>query len=265
MQVVDKADRALHGALRRIYWRFGAGEPIRERIERRRLRKRNLYSIEIVYRSNDASRLSILCDLYGSDKGELQKGSQLRRWPAHTYADFYEMLFEQKREAVRSVLECGMGTNDPSLVSSMGMKGQPGASLRVWRDYFPQADVVGIDIDRDILFTEDRIQTYYCDQASAQSVTEFKRAASMPAESVDIIIDDGLHEFHAGKTLFENTFDLLKGDGLYIIEDVSMRDREIYDEYFSNCHEKLFFQIVKLYRPGVALWDNSLIVIRKTP
>ena len=186
MRVVNKIDRRLHGTLRRIYWRVGAAEPIRERVERMRLRKRNPFSMEIVYRSNAASQLSSLCDLYGSDKGELQKGesSRLRTWPVQTRRDFYEMLFEHKREAVRSVIECGVGTNNPSLESSMGMMGKPGASLRVWRDYFPQADIVGIDIDKAILFTEDRIQTYYCDQTNAQSVKEFKMSRYKPVWSI---------------------------------------------------------------------------------
>ena len=50
-----------------------------------------------------------------------------------------------------------------------------------------------------------------------------------------------------------------------VIEDVTMRDRKAYDEYFSDCQEKLFFQIVKLHRPGVALWDNSLYNYQKKP
>jgi hypothetical protein len=112
--------------------------------------------MEIVNRKNDASRLSSLRDLYGSDKGELQKGesSCLRTWPVPTHTDFYEMLFERKQEAVRSVIACGLGTNNPSLESSMGMMGKPAARLRVWRDDFPQADIVGINIDKAILFTE---------------------------------------------------------------------------------------------------------------
>ena len=42
--------------------------------------------------------------------------------------------------------------------------GKPGASLRVWRDYFPNAIIYGADIDKDILFAEERIKTFYIDQ-----------------------------------------------------------------------------------------------------
>ena len=34
----------------------------------------------------------------------------------------------------------------------MGIKGKPGASLRVWKDYFPNANIIGVDIDENILF-----------------------------------------------------------------------------------------------------------------
>jgi hypothetical protein len=104
--------------------------------------------MEIMYRKNDRSELSRLCDLYRTDKGEVGKRGLSYPWPVHTYADFYEMLFERKREAVRVVIECGVGTGNPSLKSSMGIYGKPGASLRVWRDYFAHADIVGIDIDK---------------------------------------------------------------------------------------------------------------------
>lgn len=270
-QFVEKLDSAvMNGRLRRAYEHAERmAQPVYERVERRALRKRNPFCMEIMYRKNNRSELSRLCNLYGSDKGDLK--GEVWSWPpgcgpdmpAHTYADFYEMLFEQKRRAVRLVVECGVGTDNPNLESSMGIKGKPGASLYAWRDYFPNADIVGIDIDKDILFTEERISTYYCDQADAQSVKEFKNASFLAAASVDIIVDDGLHEFHAGKCLFEGIFELLKPDGMYIIEDVTRHDRKTYDQYFAGRQDELSFQIVNLHRPNIALWDNSLIVIRK--
>jgi SAM-dependent methyltransferase len=249
--------------------------PIYERVERRALHHRNPFCIEVLYRKNDASELSRLCDLHGSDKGQLNKENHLYPWPSHTYADLYEMLFEQKREAVRLVVECGLGTNNPNpqLSSAIGTFADPGAtnrvwsesggSLRVWRDYFPHADVIGIDIDKDVLFTEDRIRTFYCDQADPQSVKDFKAAAALQPASVDIIIDDGLHEFGAGRCLFENVFDLLKPDGVYVIEDVQMQDLHAYDRYLAGLQNELVFQVVNLHRPGLPLWDNSLVVVRK--
>jgi hypothetical protein len=113
------------------------------------------------------NELSLLCDLYGSDKGSLCGRT------AHTYTSFYEYLFSNIRSDVKLVLECGLGTNNPNIPSNMGKNGQPGASLRVWRDYFPNAQIIGVDIDKDILFTENRIETRYIDQTSSETIMEF--------------------------------------------------------------------------------------------
>ena len=230
-----------------------------ERIERGSMRKRNPFCIEIMYRKNNSSELSRLCNLYGTDKGGSERDDW--PWPIRTYADFYEMLFGQNRMAIRSVVECGLGAwrhADPD-----AGRRPAGASLRMWRDYFPHADIIGIDIDRKILFTDERITTYYCDQTDAQSVKDFVTTASLATESVDIIIDDGLHEFRAGTCLFENIFGLLKPDAVYVIEDIAMHDRKAYDTYFAARQDELSFQIVNLHRPKSALRDNVLIVIRK--
>ena len=53
------------------------------------------------------------------------------------------------------VFEFWVGTNNPNLASSMGVLENPGASLRDWRDYFPNALVFGADIDIEILFTDE--------------------------------------------------------------------------------------------------------------
>src|SRR3546814_2496627 len=75
----------------------------------------------------------------------------------------------------------------------MGVHGKPGASLRVWRDYFPKAEIVGFDIDENILFQEDRIRTFACDQASPDSVEKLLIAAALRDGSVDVIIRSEEH------------------------------------------------------------------------
>ena len=43
----------------------------------------------------------------------------------------------------------------------MNINGKPGASLRAWRDYFENALIYGADIDKNILFKENRINTFF--------------------------------------------------------------------------------------------------------
>ncbi len=215
------------------------------------------HKIVIRYKKDVSSVLGALCDEYGSDKGENKSTGHPYHWPSHTYADFYSLLFDQRRNSVRQVFECGIGTNNPDLVSSMGQEGKPGASLRVWRDYFPHASILGADIDRSVLFEDGRISTRHVDQTDPRSVQELWK--SVDTESFDLMIDDGLHVYTAGICLFENSFHKLAAGGIYVIEDVMPADLVRYQSYFSDKSHTL--QYVKLARNRTLHTDNNLIVI----
>jgi hypothetical protein len=173
----------------------------------------------LVYSSTQHNNfVAQLCDLYGSDKGTASINPEfIGGWTYHDYTKIYEMVFHAIRFNVTRILEVGIGTNNPTIQSSMGINGTPGASLRVWRDYFPLAEVIGIDIDSDILFSENRIQTFQCDQTDPISIGNFLNAC--PTKEFDIIIDDGLHTEEAAQIFFENTYTKLVTKGLYFIED----------------------------------------------
>lgn len=200
-------------------------------------------SIHINYDSNPQSDLARLCDEYGTDKGELTPNSNPYPWPSHNYSDFYELIFSAKRNSVKSLLECGIGTPNTDIPNNMGEEGNPGASLRVWRDYFFNADVTGIDIDPEVMFSEKRIDTYCVDQTSEDSIRNFLNKKEI---DFDIIIDDGLHEFHANVSLFENTIDRLNEDGIYIIEDVSYHNLNEYKKYFIDDLEEYHAKFIDL-------------------
>jgi SAM-dependent methyltransferase len=222
------------------------------------------YGFDIQYQKNDSSLLNSLADTYGSDKGEISSGLKPYKWASHNYADFYDLVFRLRRSDVKSVIECGLGTNNPSLISTMGLNGKPGASLRMWRDYFPTANIVGCDIDSDVLFSDERIKTYHCDQTSAESINNFLKNAEIVEDSVDIIIDDGLHEYHAGICFFENMIRYLRRDGIYIIEDVKHRSMFEYKNYFHENADSFDASFIYLKAP-LRNWgdDNNLIYITR--
>lgn len=218
------------------------------------------YRIVSYYQKDKSCELLRLCDVYGSDKGELREEGHPYPWPSHTFADYYSRLFSHCRENVRNVFECGLGTNNPDLLSSMGVSGKPGASLRIWRDYFPNAMIYGADIDESILFQEDRIRTFYIDQLDPTAIENFWRKVGI--SGFDFIIDDGLHTFEGGSTLFLHSVDRLAANGIYIIEDVGAADLLRYKEFFGS--RDFVVEYVCLFRPNVALLDNSLVVVRKS-
>ena len=162
------------------------------------------------------------------------------------------------------MFECGIGTNNSDVESNMSSNGKPGASLRVWRDYFPNAQIIGADIDDRILFNEDRIKTYKVNQRDASSIE--KMWTAIDRNNFDIIIDDGLHTLDAGETFFLNSFKKLKKGGIYIIEDVDLN----YLYELKNSLKKFDPEVVILKNEYFGqnlidernINDNNLIVIR---
>ena len=202
--------------------------------------------------------LSVLCDIYGSDKGSMYND-------CHTYTLEYFYLFHKIRDNVEMVFECGIGTNNPKLPSSMGLYGQPGASLRVWRDYFKNAQIVGVDIDKKILFEEGRIHTAYIDQTDPKEIEElFHSLFNKYQKLFDIMIDDGLHTFEAAICLFENSFHYLANNGYYIIEDMGYSDIPRFEKYFSDCkyNKEIIVDIKAMYTQRKP--NNNIIILQKT-
>ena len=139
----------------------------------------------------------------------------------------------------KKIFECGIGSNNPLLESNMTLNGKPGASLRVWRDFFPNAKVYGADVDRKTLFTEDRILTYYVDQFNKLSIEEMW--IEINEKNFDLIIDDGAHYFDANINFYEKSFDKLRKDGFYIIEDIRLSEIKRFYNYFEDTKNSVEF------------------------
>ena len=211
-----------------------------------------------IYFDEHQNSLAELCEKYGSDKGFINLDKKKNyNWKPHTYSTIYHDLFSHCKDNINLIFECGIGSNNEMLVSNMTGEGKPGASLRVWRDYFKNAGIYGADIDKNILFQEDRIKTFYVDQLNKESIKSMWN--NIKINNFDIIIDDGLHTFESGIILFENSFEKLRKDGIYIIEDVKY-------SYFNN-----LMKYLKRFNPrGIELnykkenyFDNNLIIIKK--
>lgn len=207
----------------------------------------------------DATDLCKIMKKHGSDKSCKPDWVD---YQGHNYTTYYSELFEKFQNKDINLFELGLGTNDPHIPSNMGVRGTPGASLRGWKEYFPMAQVYGADIDNKILFQEDRIQTFYCDQTQSE---EIKNMWEVISEDFDIIIDDGLHDFDANLIFLKNSFHKLKNNGVYVVEDVKNSEIELWkkeinslSKIYSNCD----FSIVKLDSKENKE-DNNLVVIQK--
>jgi hypothetical protein len=191
---------------------------------------------------------------YGSDKGN--------SW--HNYTAVYSELFGSLRNRALRVFELGLGTNNPQLASTMGVDGRPGASLRGWREVFPKALVFGADIDRDILFSEERIQTFYCDQTDSKAIADLWAQPAMQ-EQMDIIIDDGLHRFSGNASFLDGSLGHLRSGGIYVCEDIRNEEVPIWREHlpsYASKYPNCDFALLELPSP-FNNYDNNMLVIRK--
>ncbi|WP_093997078.1 class I SAM-dependent methyltransferase [Octadecabacter ascidiaceicola] len=135
----------------------------------------------------------------------------------HNYNLLLAHVFTQP-EQVTAMLEIGMGTNKTDVVSNMGKRGIPGASLRAFRRFLPNAHIYGADFDERILFQEDRISTFFVDQNKPDTLEALER--NLPDE-LDLIIDDGLHSAHANLATLAFAPPRLRVGGWYICEDIA--------------------------------------------
>ena len=188
---------------------------------------------------------------YGSDKGRL-----------NNYTPVYSALFKERCKQPLRVLELGLGTNNPDAPSNMGVFGSPGASLRGWRELFPHALLYGADIDRAILFQEDRIKTFYCDQLDRSSIRELWLHPDLQ-DGMDIIIEDGLHTFEANVSFLEGSLNHLRPGGIYVAEDIMWSDVDKWYDRLEAIYSKKYptyeFAFVVLANRGC---DNLLVVRR---
>ncbi len=133
----------------------------------------------------------------------------------HPYTPFYYEFLKDKQQSIKKVLELGVGypINMP-----WSQHYRTGASLYMWRDFFPNAQIYGADILPETVFRDDRIEVLLCDERNKK---DLEALIEKTGSDIDLFIDDGSHapkhQIFACLTLMP----LLKKGVIYIIEDVT--------------------------------------------
>jgi Cephalosporin hydroxylase len=145
--------------------------------------------------------------LFGRDLRMLAGAYFTDKWSSHWYAQHYEDRFRQVRRRKLSILEIGIGGYDDP---RMG-----GGSLRMWRTYFPNGRVYGIDIYEKSAHNRRRIKTF----RGSQTDPLFLDSVVREIGKIDIIIDDGSHRNEDVLLTFQHLFPHLADGGFYVVED----------------------------------------------
>lgn len=120
----------------------------------------------------------------------------------HDYLAIYARHLESLRDTPVKVLELGVFN---------------GASLRMWRDYFASATIIGADIKAEALqHAGDRMIVEVGDCGSPTFLEQLARTHG----PFDVVVDDASHRWRHQQVAFETLFPLLNRGGRYILEDI---------------------------------------------
>lgn len=150
-----------------------------------------------------------LCEIafkYGTDKCP-QIG--------HNYTPVYYEMLKDKRESVKKVLELGIGSSQT--MAWIPKHYQTGASLRMWRDFFPKAQIYGVDRHPSTIFEDERIKTF---MLSTTNPDNLKKLIIEIGSDIDLVIDDGPHNERFQLQTARTLLPLFQKGCIYIIEDV---------------------------------------------
>lgn len=104
--------------------------------------------------------------------------------------------------------------NQSPLVFEIGVAG--GGSLQMWKQYFGNGRIVGIDRNQSAVFDEPGISV----EVGNQRDRAFLASVVAKHGDPDIVIDDGGHRYADQKPSFLELFPVLKDGGVYMIEDL---------------------------------------------
>ena len=121
------------------------------------------------------------------------------------YLRHYDQRFATLRGGRINIIEIGIGS---------------GGSLRMWRSYFPEATIIGVDIDLELAASVqqrlgDAARIFVGSQDDPDFLSEI--CARFPPT---IVIDDGSHFAKHMLFTFQHVFPLVAPGGWYVIEDL---------------------------------------------
>ena len=156
----------------------------------------------------------------------------------HHYGDAYERMFPD-RSVVELVMEVGVAD---------------GSCLRAWRDAFPNATVVGLDVHNSDLAFGDRIEFHLGNQLRKDDCLR-----AVAGRQFDLIVEDGTHNIADTLLTLYWLWPSIKPGGLYVVEEwyniTSDRNRV----------RALWPDVEVVGTCGPHIQDEPLVVLRKLP
>jgi capsular polysaccharide biosynthesis protein len=120
----------------------------------------------------------------------------------HNYLVKYEEFLKSFRHDEFNLIEIG---------------GLAGASLLMWREYFPKARIICLDLDENVRrHATDHITV----EIGNSGNPKFLQSIMEKYGSARVILDDGSHRWDHMRIAFRNLYKMVEPGGIYIVEDL---------------------------------------------
>lgn len=173
----------------------------------------------------------------------------------HSYLDLYEKLLFTKKNTARNILEIGIG-----------YPGDNGGSIKLWHDYFINANIYTLDIQHindvwDEIKNNNRINLIT--STDGYNEINFKELFLDKNIKFDMMLDDGPHTLESMKQFIKLYSQIMTEDGILMIEDVQAI--EWLDELKDVVPENLK-KYIRCYdlRANKGRYDDIVFVINKS-
>jgi hypothetical protein len=169
----------------------------------------------------------------------------------HSYLDLYDSLLSSKKESATNVLEIGIA--------------QGGGSIKMWNDYFLNANVYGLDIIPKEMVWQELYNLPRVTLHTSTNAYDINNIKNMFSDELlfDMVLDDGPHSLESMELFIKIFTPLLKDDGILIIEDV--QDYNWIGKLYNVVPDELK-QYVKTFdlRKNKGRYDDIVFTINKS-
>jgi hypothetical protein len=172
----------------------------------------------------------------------------------HPYTAVYDMFFRP------------LQNNDTLNFGEVGILN--GASMRMWREYFPNAYLHGFDINHQYLEHMNNIKNskgYLVDVGDGLGLRNSLMDATSGGKLFDVLLDDASHRPDHQLIFIRDGIDFIRPGGMLIVEDIFRevplnRFQEAVDQISDKVHNAVMIIPEHKYRfsPG---WENDRILI----
>jgi len=163
----------------------------------------------------------------------------------HTYTEIYSHFFEPIKDKKLKFLEIGAGNI--------------GGSHKMWRDYFPNADIFCIDPfhlpdhqeNLDSILEEYGVHVFKGNQLDRTHLYQFIEKFG---KDFDVILDDGAHLPDAIQVSLGFLFPYLKPGGFYFVEDLNTARRR--NTIIEKCNKNIEGLLETMHVKDINLQDS---------